>query len=160
MPDVTSRRSLVAAALFLAVGAWWLANTSLQASIAFADVPAFGAHAAFVLVLGQALLIALLGVHDMPDTWRATSLAAVSFIVPMWPLLALIWLTTELSMLAVATTQLAAFVLAIVAASIGKGLSQLAVGSDGRAMLRAAAGVAIAAAVWIGRGQLHAWVTG
>lgn len=160
MQDLTSTRSLVVAALFLAVGAWWLANTSLQASIGFANVPAFGVHAAHVLVLGQALLIALLGVHDTPDTWREASLAAVSFIVPMWPLLALIWLTSELSMLAVATSQTAAFVLAIAVASIARGISRIDVGNETRAMLRAAAGVALAAAVWIGRGQLHTWVTG
>ena len=160
MPDLTSRHSLVVAALFLAVGAWWLANASLQASIGFANVPGFGVYAAYVLVLGQAMLIALLGVHDTPDSWRDASLEAASLIVPMWPLLALIWLTSDLSMITVATTQVAALILAIFVASVVRGVSRLDVGNETRAMLRAAAGVAIAAVVWIGRGQLHAWITG
>ena len=159
MPDVTSSRSFVVAVLFLAAGTWWLANTSLQASIGYANVPAVATQAAFVLVLGQALLTGLLAVHNAPDKWPAAALDALSFVVPVWPLLALMWLTSGLSMFAIAVSQLAAFVLAITAGSAGRRISRLAISVEARAMLRGATGTAIAAAVWIGRGELHAWIT-
>lgn len=159
MQRVMSRHGLVIAALFVAVSAWWLANTSLQSSIGFVNVPALGAQAAFVLILGQAMLIGLLAVQHVPDTFRAAVLAAGSLVVPVWPLLALIWLTSELSMFAVASTQVAALVLAVAVALAGKGVSRLAVGDEPRALLRTALGVAAAAALWLARSQLHLWVT-
>ncbi len=159
MQRVMSRHGLVIAALFVAASAWWLANTSLQASIGFANVPVLGAQAAFVLVLGQAMLIGLLAVQHVPDTFRTAVLAAGSLVVPVWPLLALIWLTSELSMFAIASTQVAAFLLAVAVALAGKGVSRLAVGDEPRELLRTALGVAAAAALWIARSQLHLWVT-
>ena len=145
--------------MFLAVGTWWLANTSLQASDGYAYVPAIGAQGAFILVLAQALLIGLLAVHNASEKRSTAALDALSFIVPVWPLLALIWLTSDLSMLAIAASQLAAFLLAFAAGAIGRRISRLSMSLEARAMLRGAAGMAIAAVVWLARGQLHAWIS-
>ena len=158
MHELTSTRSLAIAALFLAVGSWWLANASMQANIGYAYVPRIAAQAAFALILGQALLIGLLAVHNAPGTWSATMLDASSYVVPAWPLLALLWLTSELSLPMIATSQVAAFAFAIAAAFVGTRVSHLAVGSEARTLLRGATGIALAASVWLARGQLQVWI--
>jgi hypothetical protein len=156
---LTPTAGWLAAALFLAAGTWWLANMSLQAGSGFSGAPVVSAQAAYALVLGQWFLISLFASHGESQGFSAATVASLNFVVPLWPLIALLWLTSELSITTLVQTQLIAFTLAAVLAVVGTRVAHLNIDHEYRMLLRSTVGVAAAAAIWIGRSQLHAWVT-
>jgi len=160
MSRLTPIGGFLAAALFLAAGAWWLANMTLQASGGFAAAPMVSAQAAVALVLGQWLLIALFaGQPGSTGTLSTSAASGLSYIVPVWPLIALLWLCSDLSVVTLVATQAIAFTLALAMAWIGAGVERMRIDAELEIMLRSAIGIVVAAAIWTGRSQLHAWVT-
>lgn len=160
MSRLTPIGGFLAAALFLAAGAWWLANMTLQASGGFAAAPIVSAQAAVALVLGQWLLIALFaGQPGSAGTLLTATASGLSYIVPVWPLIALLCLCSDLSVATLAATQAIAFTLALVMAWVGAAVERMRVDAEFGTMLRSALGILVAAAIWTGRSQLYAWVT-
>ena len=160
MSRLTQTAAWPAAALFLAAGSWWLASTSLQARVGYIGVPAISAQAAFSLVLGQWLVISLFaGSGDASRSFWAGTVAALNFVVPLWPLFALLWLTSDLSLAILVQTQLIAFMLATTLIVAAGRVARLSIDREYRSFLRSTVGIVVAAAIWMGRNQLHAWVT-
>ena len=160
MSRLTLTAGWPAAGLFLATGSWWLASLSLQARNGFSGAPLISAQAAFSLVLGQWLLIGLFaGNGGSSRSFSAGAVAALNFVVPLWPLYALLWLTSDLSLAILAQTQLVAFVLATVMILVAGRVERLSIDRDYRTLLRATVGLLVAAVIWAGRSHLHAWVT-
>lgn len=160
MPRLTLTAGWPAAGLFLAAGSWWLASMSLQARHGFLGVPVISGQAAFGLVLGQWLLIGLFaGNGDSSRSFSAGAVAALNFVVPLWPLFALLWLTSDLSFAMLVQTQLVAFILATVMALVAGRVARLSVDRDYGTLLRSAVGLLVAAMIWAGRSHLYAWVT-
>ena len=158
MSHLTPTAAWPAAALFLASGTWWLANLSLQASSGFSAAPVISAQAAFALVLGQWILVSLFASHNGPQGFSAATIASLNFVVPLWPLFALLWLTSELSIGTLVQTQLIAFTLAAVLTVVGSKVEQMNIDHEYQLLLRSTVGIIAAAVIWIGHGQLHTWV--
>lgn len=159
MSRLTPTAGLIAVALFLATGTWWLANTAMQTNSGFVGVPIVSAQAAFALVLGQWLLIGLFATQEDAGTFAGAAAVALSGVLPLWPLFALLWLTSNLSVATLAATQVIAVLLAVAMTVIGAGIERMRIDGEMRMMLRMTAGIVTAALVWTGRGQLHTWVT-
>ena len=149
----------LSAALFLASGTWWLANMSLQATSGFSGVPDISAQAAFALVLGQWSIIGLFAGHGSYQGSSAATVANLNFVVPLWPLFALLWLTSELSIATLVQTQLIAVTLAAALTVFGSRVAILNIDHEYQMILRSTLGIIAAAVIWMGRGQLHTWVT-
>lgn len=158
MSRLTPTAVWLAAALFLAAGTWWLANMSLQANSGFSAAPVVSAQAAFALVLGQWTLVSLFASHGESRGFSATAVASLNFVVPLWPLIALLWLTSELSITTLVQTQLIAFTLAAVLAVVGSRVAQMNIDHEYQMLLRSTLGIIAAAVIWMGRGQLHTWI--
>ncbi len=159
MSRLTPTAAWPALALLLAAGTWWLANISLQAGSGFSAAPAISAQATFALVLGQWLLISLFASHGDFRNISAATVANLNFVVPLWPLLALLWLTSDVSITTLVQTQLIAFILAAMLAAVGKRVADLNIDAEYRTLIFSTVGIIAAAMIWIGRSQLHAWVT-
>ena len=159
MPRLTPTSAWPALGIFLAAGTWWLANISLQAGSSFAAASAISAQAAFALVLGQWILISLFASHGDCRRFSATTVASLNFVVPLWPLLALLWLTSDVSMITLVQTQLIAFTLAVILAVVGTRVTRLNIDDEFRTLLLSTVGIIVAMTVWIGRSRLLEWVT-
>ena len=155
---LTPTAGWLAAALFLVAGIWWLANMSLQAGSGFSGAAVVSAQAAYALVLGQWFLISLFASHGESRRFSAATFETLDFVVPIWPLIALLWLTSELSIATLVQTQLVAFGLAAALAVVGAGAARLNIDREYCKLLRSTIGVVAAATIWIGRDQLHAWM--
>ena len=86
------------------------------------------------------------------------SAGALAAIAPAWPLLALLWLTSGLSVLVLVASQLLVALAAVLLALTGRALGRTALGDPARDVLRGAAGIGAAAIVWSLREGLHTWV--
>ncbi len=159
MSRLTPTAAWPALALLLAAGTWWLANISLQAGSGFSAAPAISAQAAFALVLGQWFLISLFASHGNSQNSSATAVASFNFVVPLWPLLALLWLTSDVSITTLVQSQLIAFILAAILAVVGTRVARLNIDAEYRTLIFSTVGIIAAAVIWVGRSQLHAWVT-
>ena len=158
MSHLTPTAAWPAAALFLASGTWWLASMSLQASSGFSGAPVISAQAAFALVLGQWIFVSLFASHNGSQGSSATIIASLSFVVPLWPLFALLWLTSELSIETLVQTQLIACTLAAVLTMVGSRVEQTNIDHEYQLLLQSAVGITAAALIWTGRGQIFIWV--
>jgi hypothetical protein len=146
------------AALFLAAGTWWLASVGLQAGTAFLWVPNISVDTTFVVVLGQWLIICLCAGRAAKFRCSAFSIAVLGFVVPLWPLLALTWLSSDLSFLTLTLTQLMSIFLAAAFGLFAQVVSKLNISNELRRHLRTAAGILVAAVIWSQRHVLHAWL--
>lgn len=156
MLRLSAKPGLVMAVLVSAIGTWWLAGVALQLGSGSADLHAWGARAAAAVILTQWMLIALLTAPARSDS-QAGSLLAVS--LPLWPLLALLWLTSRLSAIDLVASQLLAVLLAMLMIVIAKLITTSIRGAEVRQLATAAAGVVLAAMIWAARGPLIAWVS-
>lgn len=173
--------AVLGAAITGAVALWWLPGAWLQARGGFAGLPALGAQAAFCLVLAQGALVCLFAPrwfapstvgawipHDASRRDGASrgkrvptvrcAAGALLAIAPAWPLLALLWLTSELSALVLVVTQLLLALAAVLLALTGGALARTSFGEPARGVLRGAAGIAAAIAVWSLRDGLYTWM--
>ena len=159
MPRLKPTSAWPALGIFLAAGTWWLANISLQAGSSFAAASAISAQAAFALVLGQWIIISLFASHGDCRTFSPTAVASLNFVVPLWPLLALLWLTSDVSMITLVQTQLIAFTLAVILAVVGTRVTRLNINEEYRTLILSSVGIIAAMTIWIGRKPLLEWVT-
>lgn len=159
MSRMTKSFSLLTAALFLGTGAWWLSGMALQVNGGFAAAPAFSAHASFVLVLGQLLMISLFMGQTSGGSPSDITLSALCCAVPLWPLIALLWLTSDLPLAILVASQVAALLLAGFVVLGGLAIDRVGFDRDQKALLRSATGVLVAAIVWAARNQIHEWIT-
>ena len=122
-------------------------------------MPLISEQGAVALVLGQWLIIGVFAGHLDHKTYSATAFTALSFVVPLWPLLALFWLTSAVSILILAATQVAAFTLVVALVRIAAAISRRCADKELQILLRSATGIVVVAAIWVLRGPLAAWVT-
>lgn len=167
MPRVSAFPGVAGAALAAAVGCWWWPAMLLQEHRAYADLPLLSAQAALVLILGQWLVTALcagrwfLAGAAGAAAGRAVTLAAtaaLTTIAPGWPLLALLWLTGTVSGTTLAALQALIALSGAALALLGVALSRSALRPAVAEPLGGAACLAAAAAVWLFRDGLRAWV--
>jgi hypothetical protein len=146
------------AALFLATGSWWLANVALLSRSAYVDVPALSAQTSFLLLLGQLLLIGLFAVHNDPGRVSDAVLGAVAFSLPLWPLFALLWVTSQLSLSSLVVSQVAAVILAALMTVAGRWIVRVTPDRELGSIIRSAAGVSMFALAWGCRGPIQGWM--
>ncbi len=159
MSRLTPTAGLLAAALFLAAGTWWLGNVSLLARAGFAGLPILSAQAAFTLVLGEWLLIGLFACRLGSASSAGLAVSGLSFVVPLWPLLALFWLSSAMSAVTLLVTQVVALALVVAAVSVGGVVERLRIDAEWRSLLRSLVGIALAAGIWTTRDPLQAWLS-
>ena len=159
MPRLTPTAGLLCAALMLSVGAWWLASVSLLAGTGFAGTARISSQAASILVLGQWSLIALFAGRERSGTIAAATASALTYVLPLWPLFSLLWLSSQLSAIPLVMTQAIAVAIVLLMVFIDARFERLNIDAGMRDVLRTAAGVAVAVAIWTGRNELHAWMT-
>ena len=158
MSRLRGSSSLPVAALFLASGSWWLANVALQAGTAFVWVPVVSADAIYAAVLGQWIVICLFTRCAEDGSISSRALAVLGFVLPLWPLLAVAWLSSDIGLVTLLQTQLLAIVIAIAFVALGHLLSRRGPGTERSEILRNAFGVVAAAITWSQRQALHEWL--
>ncbi len=161
MPRLSAVPGLAGGLLTLAAAAWWLSSLGLEARAGFGGAAALSADLAVIVVIAQWLLVVLLTTadDDTPPMRLGDRLAAVpACLAPAWPLLMLLWLTSHLSAAVLALSQ-------VLAVAIGAGMTlaaaairRIPIGDGFRRQLSLAAGLAVAAGIWLARARIEAWV--
>ncbi len=150
---------VVGALFVLAIATWWLSNVALQVQLSFANVPATSLQAAGIAVLGQWMLVALVTRPGHGDNALRDGLAsALLAIVPLWPLLALLWQTSKLSALTLALSQVIAVAIAVLVLAVATLLSRTSIALANRQLYRMAASMVLATAIWLLRGPILDWL--
>lgn len=160
MPRLSAIPGLVAGALVFTCAVWWLASVALQSDGGLTDVTELSTRAAAVVILGQWILIALLAtpVSSAIDVQKPPVLAnLLATTLPLWPLLAVLWLTSKLSATTLIASQLGAMALAVGIILLGQAITSEKLGAELRHLLSVAAGIAIAAMIWMARTLLISW---
>ena len=86
-------------------------------------------------------------------------MSGLSFVVPLWPLLALFWLSSAMSAVTLLVTQVVALALVVAAVSVGGVVERLRIDAEWRSLLRSLVGIALAAGIWTTRDPLQAWLS-
>ncbi len=159
MPRVSAIPGVVGALFVLAIATWWLANVALQVHVSFANVPAMSLRAAGIAVLGQWMLVALVTRPGHGETALRDGLAsALLAIVPLWPLLVLLWQTSKLSALALALSQVIAVAIAVLVLVVASLLSRTSIELANQQLFRMSAGIVLAAAIWLLQSPILDWL--
>lgn len=162
MPRLSAVPGIVAASLVTACAVWWLSSIALQIDAGLTDVAELSARAAAVLILAQWILIALFAtlLAAAIDTRSPPAMAnLLTVTMPLWPLLAVLWLTSKLSATGLIATQLGALALAAGMILLGQAVTRKMPGDELRQLLSVATGIAIASLIWIARAPLINWVS-
>ena len=161
MPRLSAMQGAVSLVLVVSVGSWWLASLALGIGGRLDDVTGLAAQAAVVLLIAQWLAIALFASHvskNASTNWQSVMASLLSVTVPLWPFLAILWLSSRLSLAVLIGSQLGAVALA---GSLGLA-ARLAARTTPNAELgnlfRVATGLAMAGMIWIARSSLAGWV--
>ena len=162
MPRLSAIPGLVSSALVAATAVWWLASVALQLGSGFADVTELSTHAAAMVILAQWILIALFvapacAVFDTQPPRVHANLLAMT--LPLWPLLALLWLTSKLSVITLIVSQLGALSLAVAMLLFGRAIASKKLNAELRQLLSVTAGIAVAAMIWLARTPLFSWLS-
>jgi hypothetical protein len=141
-------------ALAAAVALWWLGSTRLaldkgsNASRSAAD-----ALQALWLVRGMGLALQGPRVGALRG-WRAGADEALGLVAPAWPVVVLAWSASTLAWTQVALAELVLLAAGVVLPLIGQGLHRVLRRAEFAQTMATAAGIALAASVWITR---HHW---
>ena len=155
---------MIGAGLFAAVATWWLANVALQGDAGFTRVPILSTDAAGAAVLAQWMLVALFAAFycddegDDPMSAKSAGLHVLAIALPLWPLFALLWLTSELSARTLLTTQFIAVAIGAIMYQLIRGIAVSRFGLETQRLLAAAAGGAVALIVFVNRTALFDWL--
>lgn len=158
MRRLSARPGLIASMLVLATAAWWLGRIALELGSGSANLNLPGAQAATVLITAQWLLIAFLTTTIAANS-KTGPLELLATSLPLWPLLALLWLTSKLSIFALIASQLVALLLATALALVGKTIAANVRDADFRHLASVAVGVVCATIIWLARAPLTHWIT-
>ena len=161
MPRLSAMHGNVGLILVVAVGTWWLAGAALEIGGGRDDVAELGARAAVLLVTAQWLAIALFAPHvdiPAPTSYRSAALSLMSITAPLWPLLAVLWLSSRLSLAAVIGSQLGALALAACLVWATGLAAPARTGTELGQPFRVAIGPAAAGILWTARAPLAGWM--
>lgn len=157
MYGLSARPGLVTSALVLCVGVWWLAGIALQSGGGNPDLHELSATAAVVVILAQYVLIALLPAPATVAS-RSGALNILSSLFPLWPLLALLWLTSRLSLTVLFFSQIVALLIAFTMILAARLLAGKIHDAELQQLATVAASVVFASGVWLMRAPLVAWL--
>lgn len=147
---MTTRLGLVLGLLLAgAVGAWWLAATR-AALIGGGATATLAGQALFALSVARPMLVSVVGLRmavlggfgDGARTALPTLLAA-------WPLVALAWLASTVSLMHALATEAALVAYALLLAALGHGLGRVLRAGRWPAAAATLLGVALAGGVWL-----------
>ena len=161
MPRLSAVQGNIGLILVVAIGTWWLASVALEIGSGLDDVAGLGARAAIGLVIAQWLAIALFAPRVSTGTSSSDLSAAMhllSVTAPLWPLLAVLWLSSRLSLVAIIGSQLGAVILTASLVLGARLASRIATDAEVAHLLRVAMGLAAAAVIWLVRGSLAGWM--
>jgi len=146
--------------LAAATSVWWLASLALVSPSEPGATAAISSTAAAACVTGHWILIALLTPlwtpRGTPLVEALPLLAAAS--LPLWPLLAMLWAATGISILPLAATQAGAAALFGVVLLGRELIARLPIGEETTQPLAVAFGASVAAGIWLARSPISDWV--
>ena len=153
-----TRRLAAASGLLLAgaVAIWWLGSTR-QVLLAGADASRPAAQALLALLLLRGMVLAITApAEGVRGPLLAAALAAALRIAPAWPVLVLAWSASRVPAVALLLAEAALLLAALVLPWAGGALARLLPRPAQAEPAALAIGVALAAALWHGRGALAA----
>lgn len=142
-------------ALAIAIALWWLGSTRLALDHGTdAGQSAADALSALLLVRGMALAILSVRAGALYG-WRQGATAGLGLIAPSWPLVALAWSASAISLTQVALAELLLLAGSAALPLIGLGLRRSVRRVELAAMAGTGVGTALAAALWVARGSTY-----
>lgn len=148
MNESLSRRiaALSGLALAAAVAAWWLGSTHIAIDHG-ADPGRSSTEALQIAWLARAMLVPALTVRvGALRGWRSGSATAVGLVVPSWPLVAVAWSASAVSMASVILAEGCLIVGAIALPALGQILRRMVPRPEVAGVVASALGVVLAAA--------------
>lgn len=165
--------AILGSAMVFAIASWWLASVALQGRAAYTDAAALSAQAASAAILVQWIAIALIAQSANATSngkvrlwfWEWVSMLAV--VLPFWPLLGLLWLTSKLSATTLVASQLIAVMLVALMLVAGRAIASISasssasnfMGTELRRLLAAFTSVVVVAIIWLNESRLAEWVS-
>ncbi|MDH3748009.1 MAG: hypothetical protein OER97_07350 [Gammaproteobacteria bacterium] len=165
MPRLSAMPAILGGAIVFAVASWWLASIALQGRAGYADAATLSAQAASVAIFIQWLAIALIArsvsatSNGTASLWVWEWVSMLAVVLPFWPLLGLLWLTSKLSAITLVASQLIAVLLAALMLVASRAIASLPVGAELRQLLTITASVAVVAVIWLNQSRLAEWVS-
>ncbi|MEO8309837.1 MAG: hypothetical protein ABI520_01590 [Caldimonas sp.] len=152
MSEVSVRRFAAIGGLGLAAAfaAWWLGSARLATDHG-ADAARSSAEALHIAWLVRALVVPVLGVRiGALRGWRAGAASSLAVVAPSWPVVAMAWSASTASLAQSLLAEGFLLAEAIVVPLIGQGLRRVVTRADLVESIASAAGVVLAAALWLG----------
>jgi len=153
---------LVAVGCLIPVSSWWFMQID--------GLPAAGIDNASLQAVQAILLLQFLSVCLFSPQWAANSQSAqrfafveagasvAAFVVPAWPLLAMLALASEVSAGEFAVAEAAVLITGILIASISQGIEHLALGKETTRLSQILLGLVAATLVWVFRPEWFHWI--
>jgi len=161
--------AILSSAIVFAVASWWLASVALQGRTAYADAGSLSAQAASAAIFVQWIAIALIAQSANVTSdgklrlWFWEYLSMLAVVMPFWPLLGLLWLTSKLSATTLVATQFMAVMLVALMLAAARAIASIStsisIGAELRRLLTVAASVAVVAIIWFNQSRLAEWVS-
>ena len=161
MPRLSAVQGNVGLILLVTIGSWWLASAALEIGSGVDDVAGVSARGTMVLVISQWLAIALFAPHasaSMSENNQSAATNLLSVTVPLWPLLAVLWLSSRVSLVVIIGSQLGAMALAGSLVLIARLAARATTDAELAHLLSVAIGLVAAVVIWVGRASLAAWM--
>ena len=135
-------------ALAAAIAVWWLGSTRLALDHG-TDASRSAAEALYALLLARGTAFAVLGVRaGALYGWRRGVKAGLGLILPSWPLVALAWSASTISLMQIALVELLLLAGSAALPLIGLSLRRLLHNAELAVMAATGVGAALAAALW------------
>lgn len=149
----SSGLAMAGLALTAAVATWWLGAVGLALQSSGSPERA-SAQAILVLVLLRGLLLPALGLPVSLRLARSAWLGLLMAVAVAWPVVALAWSASEVTLHAVLAAEGALLALAVVIGALGTALAHLTRGrlsADASDNMATAAGLLVALGLWVTR---------
>jgi hypothetical protein len=135
-------------ALAAAIAVWWLGSTRLALDHG-TDASRSAAGALYALLLVRGMALAVLSVRaGALYGWRPGATAGLGLIAPSWPLVALAWSASTISLMQIALVEPLLLAGSAVLPLIGLSLRRLLHNAELAVMAATGVGAALAAALW------------
>lgn len=147
--------AMMGLALAVVVAAWWLTSTRLALDHG-TDAGRSAAYALNALWLVRGMALAISGVRaGALYGWRRGARAGLGLISPSWPLVALVWSASAISLTQVALAELLLLAGSAALPSIGLLLRRSLHRAELALMVGTGVGITLAAALWFASGSAY-----